>query len=274
MPIHVARNAAQLGIFSVAEIADGLQTGRFHLTDLAWTEGMATWVPLINWPVFQHLTTASVAAQPVPAAGLVLPAWERQRSGGNYFRTFYDVIGNPGHTFNHLPAQGVGRSLSFYYLTIGVAWLLMSLVVALLGWLVYLKSVTEEVLPHGLVMKTSMSVLTAITPFAVIIGVMLFVVLVGPFVIAGLAHLCLLPWRPSGGYAATQRASSYVVAALAPLFFVPCLNYFWVPACLAFMVLACAQVHRLAWWKALLSLVVLPAAILIPTCVVAWVFWG
>ncbi|NDB06779.1 MAG: DUF4339 domain-containing protein [Acidimicrobiia bacterium] len=63
MQIHVARNSAQLGIFTPEEIIAGLQSGRFHAADLAWREGMAAWTPLGDWSEFR-----GVGAPPIPCA--------------------------------------------------------------------------------------------------------------------------------------------------------------------------------------------------------------
>ena len=44
--IHIARGETKLGIFAEEEVQEGLRTGRFASTDLAWREGMANWLPL------------------------------------------------------------------------------------------------------------------------------------------------------------------------------------------------------------------------------------
>ena len=44
--IHVARDGANIGTFSIEEVREGLRTGRFRPTDLAWEAGMTDWRPL------------------------------------------------------------------------------------------------------------------------------------------------------------------------------------------------------------------------------------
>ena len=44
--IHVARDGTNIGTFSVEEIREGLGTGRFRPTDMAWEAGMSDWRPL------------------------------------------------------------------------------------------------------------------------------------------------------------------------------------------------------------------------------------
>src|SRR5438874_405843 len=44
--IHIARAGTSLGSFSGEEVREGLRTGQFYPTDLAWQEGMPDWRPL------------------------------------------------------------------------------------------------------------------------------------------------------------------------------------------------------------------------------------
>jgi hypothetical protein len=44
--IHLNRDRQSLGQFTPEEVAEGLRSGRFLPTDLAWREGMETWQPL------------------------------------------------------------------------------------------------------------------------------------------------------------------------------------------------------------------------------------
>src|SRR5204863_1255172 len=44
--IHIARGGTSIGTFSIEEVREGLRTGRFLPTDLAWEAGMPDWRPL------------------------------------------------------------------------------------------------------------------------------------------------------------------------------------------------------------------------------------
>ncbi len=46
MEHHIARNGQQLGVYAADEIQPGIDSGRFLLSDLFWTEGMAEWQEL------------------------------------------------------------------------------------------------------------------------------------------------------------------------------------------------------------------------------------
>lgn len=60
---HVARKGAKQGIFTVAEIRDGLGAGRFLPTDHCWTKGMGPWITLA-----ELMASLPAAAQPGQAA--------------------------------------------------------------------------------------------------------------------------------------------------------------------------------------------------------------
>jgi len=96
MQIHVARNAAQLGIFSSEEIVAGLQSGRFHAADLAWRDGMTAWTPLGDWPEFRVAgMPASPSATPGEAPSVSIVPWEQGKSLGSFFATIKMAIANP-----------------------------------------------------------------------------------------------------------------------------------------------------------------------------------
>ena len=96
MQIHVARNSAQLGIFSSEEIVAGLQSGRFHASDLAWRDGLAAWAPLGDWAEFRVTgTPSSPGAMPAePSATSTIP-WEQGKSLGSFFATIKLSIVDP-----------------------------------------------------------------------------------------------------------------------------------------------------------------------------------
>ena len=96
MQIHVARNSAQLGVFSPEDVVAGLASGRFHATDLAWRDGMQTWIPLGDWPEFHG---SGVPASPgAPAAGALASStipWEQGKSLGSFFATIKMAVSSP-----------------------------------------------------------------------------------------------------------------------------------------------------------------------------------
>ena len=115
--IHLARQTVQLGVFAPEEIAAGLASGRFQATDLAWTNGMAAWKPLGEWPEF----ATAVPSSPVdaePAVASVIP-WEQGKSLGSFFATVKLAILSPRETL----AAGrfaFGDWLAFCYLALAL----------------------------------------------------------------------------------------------------------------------------------------------------------
>lgn len=67
--IFLNRDRESLGQFTAQEVANGLESGRFLPTDLAWREGMETWQPLAT---FQDLPPANPAPA-IPTATLEKP---------------------------------------------------------------------------------------------------------------------------------------------------------------------------------------------------------
>lgn len=128
--IHIARDRQTLGQFSPEEVAEGLRSGRFLPTDLAWREGMSTWEPLST---FADLPTASEvptfdAPNPflAPGDGILetaspaapTPAWEEEKSlFSRLVETIQGVLLSPAEAFSNVPANnGILRALGFMIL--------------------------------------------------------------------------------------------------------------------------------------------------------------
>jgi hypothetical protein len=78
------------------------------------------------------------------------------------------------------------------------------------------------------------------------------------FLGAAFTHVLLLPWKPAGTFAQTYRANAYAYGAFMPFAFIPCVNYVVMPWQLVAAIIAHSQVHRIAWWKVVISLLVIP----------------
>jgi hypothetical protein len=96
MQIHVARDSAQLGVFTPEEITAGLRSGRFLAADLAWRDGMPAWTPLGDWPEF-HAPTAPASPSALTAESPVASTipWEQGKSLGSFFATIKLALANP-----------------------------------------------------------------------------------------------------------------------------------------------------------------------------------
>jgi len=275
MQIHVARPPNQLGVFSQEEVAAGLQDGRFLPSDQGWKEGMSAWTPLSQWSEFGGLGIPSAPPEStqVPVAQ-VMPAWERGSSIENYFSTIKDVALNPVQTFDNLPAEGgLGRPLLYNYLTTFPALLLLAALYALI--LAVMGAGVLQGIRDGSTVPSFLKDLSVGGLMGLMFGFVFCVALFAPlalFVSSAFTYFLLLPWSPRGGYAGSFRANAYVNGAFFPLTCIPCLNYVAAPWQVVVNVIALSRVHQIAWWKVLISVVVIPcclccgvyAAVLLP----------
>jgi hypothetical protein len=265
MQIHVARNSAQLGIFSSEEIIAGLQSGRFLASDLAWRDGMAVWSPLGDWSEFRGIgvpppsPSAASAFGAKDEASLAMPSWEREPSFSSYVATIKEVALDPVRTFANLRDGGYARPIAFSYWSLLPAWILGSLMYA--GIAFFVLSAGQSVsLPKDPAMQW-LSGTTPLAAAAIISGFLGAIFVLTPlfqFLGAAITHVLLFPWKPSGSYAQTYRAGAYATAAFMPFVFIPCLNYIAAPWQMVALIIAHSQVHRIAWWKVVISLVVIP----------------
>lgn len=131
MQIHVARPPAQLGVFSLEEVAAGLQSGRFLPSDQAWKEGMAAWTPLNQWEEFRGVAAAVPAASAETAAAPSQVPWEQGKSVGSFFATVKAAVFHPHATFANARME-FGDWLIFAYIA-----LVVTLPVRLLQMFVY-----------------------------------------------------------------------------------------------------------------------------------------
>jgi len=275
MQIHVARPPNQLGVFSQEEVAAGLQAGRFLPTDQGWREGMSAWTPLSQWEEFSPLGIPSAPAEFAQAASAQpMPAWERGSSTENFFSTIKDVALNPVQTFDNLPAEGgLGRPLLYNYLTTFPALLLLAALYALI--LAVMGDGVLQGLRDDSTVPSFMKDLSVGGLMGLMFGFVFCLALFAPlalFVSSAFTYFLLLPWSPRGGYAGSFRANAYVNGAFFPLTCIPCLNYVAAPWQMVVNVIALSRVHQIAWWKVLISVVVIPcclccgvyAAVLLP----------
>jgi hypothetical protein len=118
--IHVARDGAKLGEFSLEQIREGLRTGQFRATDLGWQSGMTDWRPLGEFAVETPSATptpsaaapSSSAISPVPATTAAIEEglpWEHRQQLG-FFKAFFDTVSvllmKPGEAFTMMKREG------------------------------------------------------------------------------------------------------------------------------------------------------------------------
>lgn len=257
--IHINRNRENLGKFTDQEVADGLKSGRFLPTDLAWQEPMATWQPLSTFtdlpePSPEGGSVIPVEDAPAKCSQTIEPAWERE-SGlalGAALQTMKQVFSTPTSTFQNLsPTGGIGRPLFFYTLAgwfSGGFGIFYQLVASMINPEMFLgeaaKGVSSSVLVAGF-----MSVLLFL-PLFLIIGI---------FVSAAIFHfLLMITGAARNGFEATFRALAYAGGATSMLQLIPlCGGYLYPIANLFYGVIALKEVHRTEMWRVVLAAVLM-----------------
>ncbi|MFZ9920676.1 MAG: YIP1 family protein [Terrimicrobiaceae bacterium] len=257
--IHINRNRENLGKFNDQEVADGLKSGRFLPTDLAWREPMPSWQPLSTFtdlpePSSEESVQIPVQGLPSEVPENIEPAWERTTglSLGAAMQTVKQVFSAPTATFQNLPATGgIGRPLFFY---------------TIVGWIsggaaIFYQLVAASINPEMFLGETAKG-LTQGTILAAGIVVLLFLPLflvAGAFLWAAIVHLFLMiTGAGRNGFEATFRALAYSSGATSMLQIVPlCGGYLYPVAHLVYGVIALREIHRTDLWRVVLSMVLI-----------------
>ncbi|HVF70715.1 MAG TPA: YIP1 family protein [Chthoniobacterales bacterium] len=185
--IHVARDGAKLGEFTLDQITAGLQTGQFRVTDLGWQSGMSDWRPLGEFvPTTAPGTALTPAIATASAAGAGLP-WERRSELGfmkAWFETVSLLIAKPSEAFTMMRPEGGFTDPFFFGMIGGCLGSLVSLV-----FQGVLQSIPGFNSRNPLLDYLGVGSWTMILINAVMMPI--FIVL-GLFIGSGVLHLCLM----------------------------------------------------------------------------------
>jgi hypothetical protein len=214
--IHVARDGAKLGEFTLEQIREGLGTGQFRTTDLAWQSGMAEWRP-VGEIIGAGTAPAGEGAPALPLAtagvssaadGAGLP-WEHQEQIGlvkAWFDTVSLLITKPSEAFTMMrPEGGFGSPLVFGLIG-GCAGGIVSLLFQGL-----FNSIPAFAGRNDALNAFGVGIWTIILIYAVL---MPFLVTAGLFINSAIVHLCLMMVgganRP---YETTFRVTSFTAGS-------------------------------------------------------------
>jgi hypothetical protein len=195
--IHVARDGAKIGAFSIEEVREGLRTGRFLPGDMAWEAGMPDWRPLSQVvaekptaaPPVSGVTGTNALPVSPPAsssgAGGGLP-WEHREQLGilkAYFDTVSMVLTQPAAAFSMMKTEGDMMGPMLFALIGGSAGLIVSFLLQMaLHSVGFMANRQTAMFGMGVVGIWSIA-------YIILIPVM---VIVGMFVGSGILHLCLM----------------------------------------------------------------------------------
>src|SRR4029453_5773448 len=259
--IQVNRGATNLGAFSEEDVREGLRTGSFLPTDLGWSEGMAGWKPLSQFPELAAAASATPPAQigATSTSGTVSPRgglpWEHRQERG-FFNAFVEtlvmVLTKPGEAFTVMKREG-GFGEPLIYAIIGgglgvIVWFIFSLALNSLGFL------NPRETGFGPMVGMSVS-------FVVLMWGLVAVVF-APFIFGGFVHLSLmLVGGANKAFETTFRVISFSQGSTAPLQLVPCcgglLALVW---CLVANCIGVARAHEIDTGRATLA-VLLPVIV-------------
>lgn len=110
--IHVARDGAKLGEFSLEQVREGLGTGQFRATDLGWQQGMPDWRPLSDFAVEKPAPLVGAAPSATPGTEVTAESglpWEHRQQLG-FFKAFFDtasvLLTKPSEAFVMMKREG------------------------------------------------------------------------------------------------------------------------------------------------------------------------
>jgi len=248
--IHIARESRPLGKYPPEVVAEGLRSGRFLPTDLAWQDPMPDWVPLANFeglpetedpPPEEPQDENVVGSALLPGAGE--PAWERCREVG-MFRAFRDTLlgiyGNPQRVFSGLREQGgVLSAAGFLVLTATLSgWIALGYQVIFLK----ISPQAREELIKALPPEARHWLMPGMVVFALILPLM--IALGGLISSAAFHAVLMLLARAPVRFERTVRVYCYAWGAASILQLLPMLGGYLYPAFGAYLTvlgLRCAQ---------------------------------
>jgi hypothetical protein len=197
--IHVARDGTNLGSFPAEEVREGLRTGRFLPTDMAWQEGMADWRPLsqvmaeksdATMPASETTGTSALPISSLPNTGASAPGgglpWEHREQIGflkAYFDTVSMVLLKPGEAFALMKSEGDMMGPMLFALIGGCAGIIVSILLQVaLHSIGFMANRQSAMFGMGVLGLWSIGYIV-LSPV---------IVIVFAFIISGILHLCLL----------------------------------------------------------------------------------
>jgi len=249
--MHINRNRQSLGQFSDEDVAEGLRSGKFFPTDLAWREGMDSWQPLSSFADLPQVPDVAGVSEAVAPA--VLPAWEQAGGGAALpvaVESIKEVLGAPVATFRAMPCTGgAGRPLKFYLL---VSWVTTAVAVL---YQIAAVLINPAMIAREAGTEVSQGVVISVLGGAIVL--MPLFLLVGLYVSAGFLHGAL---RLLGGakkpFEATLRVLCYSGGATSAIQLIPlCGGYLSSIAWMVYSVIGLKEAHGTDLWRPIAALV-------------------
>jgi hypothetical protein len=261
--IHIARSRQSLGQFSPEEVAEGLASGTFLPTDLAWREPMEEWKPLSEFtdlPTPERSLTPpalpQIPAMPPESDAQAEPAWERRKQLGAFsalIETVRQVLATPVATFKMMKREGGLSTPLFFYL----------IVITLTTWVAMAYQLTVIMMnPEAMLGPLAKSLNTAS-----LIGIQILSMALAPILMAAVAYCAagvfhfVFQLLGSGGqpFEVTFRAYCYAVAPASVFRLIPiCGDFLFFIAALVLLIFSFRETLRVDGARAAIG-VILPS---------------
>lgn len=109
MQIHIGRDGQALGTFDENEVRDGLATGRFLGSDLAWRDGMGDWQPLSSFSILNAPPALQQSSSSFPATTPILMSATPPKSGLALASMICGITAIPGCFLLHSASPVIDR---------------------------------------------------------------------------------------------------------------------------------------------------------------------
>jgi hypothetical protein len=257
--IHISRDRQALGQFSPEEVAEGLASGEFLPSDLAWREPMETWKPLSEFTDLPPATRPLVAP-PLPQQSEDLeisaePAWERRQRLGTFsalVATVRQVLAAPGATFKMMKREGGQATPLFFYLLVATfaTW-------AAMAYQLTVVMMNPEAMLGPLAKSLNTASLLGIQVLSMALAPLLLILIA--YCAAGIFHLVFQLLGSSQPFEVSFRAYCYAVAPASVFRFIPiCGDFLFFIAALVLLVFAFREALRIDGARATIG-VILPS---------------
>ena len=272
--IHVARDGAKLGEFTLEQIREGLGTGQFRPTDLGWQSGMGEWRPLSEFVGTAAVPPAAGAAPTlpvVPAGVTAAPAggggglpWENRAQLGfvkAWFDTVSLLITKPTEAFTIMRTEGGLMDPLLFGLIGGCAGAIMTIIYQLVFQSFGFANQNVFLDKFGFGASSFLIFDLILTPVKVGIGL---------FIFAGILHVSLMLFGgASRPFETTFRVAGYAAGAAYLFCLVPmCGGLVALVYLIVLATIGLSRAHQTTTGKAVMAVL----APLVLCCVVAGIF--
>jgi len=255
--IFINRAGTSLGTFEPQEVQEGLASGRFLTSDLAWQEGMPEWKALGDWqeftaasgPVLPEATLAADSPEAIDTRPPV-PSWENRKNISPMVaivESIKQILLDPSDTFTRMPKTGgIGGPFIFYFvltLTGAFAAHIYESVFSLSSMFA-----DESMDASATAMGTGLGLVTGLIIIPPILAIVIFIT-------SGVTHLVLMLLSGANQpYETTFRVIAYATGAVG-LFSV-------IPVCGGFVggiwgiviaIIGLYKAHKTELWKAIVA---------------------